>query len=73
MIISNISKNIFSFTVCPAGSFINSGNGNTCELCPVNSYSTSIGSSSCQNCPTGTTTEGQRGQSSSAACGKGRI
>ena len=43
------------------------------ELCPVNSYSTGIGSSSCQDCPTGTTTEGQRGQSSSGACGKGWI
>ena len=62
--------NLFSFSVCPVGSFLNPDNSGTCEVCDVDTYSSGTNANSCIACASGTTTQGQTGLSSAQACGK---
>ena len=46
----------FSITVCPAGNFIDSANGNVCSPCAIGTYSTTADATSCDACPSGEST-----------------
>ena len=72
-IIESIYGSIFSFVVCPEGSYLNSQDNGACTICPVNTYSTATDSNMCSNCPLGTNTQELTGRTSSNACGKQRI
>lgn len=52
---------MYIFLACPAGSYINSGNSDSCDVCSENTYSNTANANTCTACPTGTDTQGQTG------------